>query len=226
MESNQTRVVLLIDASYKGVENSGELNSLCLACTRVLLCLAEFPNKKNEVTWNYTFLNCIEPIKKAGRFFELRSEFLENLIKDIKYTKLRTQSAARGGQYKPANVVYRALAAVVQDFVWDAPELFSPARYPGALGPRNMIFIFSACPHNPDDLHQFCYGTPRSNHQQSSYKEVLQNELIPNDLLMHLRAKSISVFWIDTMHLSNSRQHPKVLFVLAVLVCCIMYWLY
>eukprot|EP00731_Ephydatia_muelleri_P016179 Em0009g603a len=40
-----------------------------------------------------------------------------------------------------------------------------------------------------------------------SYKEILQNELIPSDLLLHLQAKAISVFWIDTTCLHNSTQH-------------------
>ena len=209
MESSQSRVVFLLDASYKTVENCGVLNSLSLACVRVLLSLAEFPNKKNEVTWNYTFFNCIESIKKARHFFELRSELLENLIKDIQYTKLRTQSAPLGGKYKPANFLYRALASVVQDFVWDAPELFSPGKHSTAHGPRNLIFIISACPHSPNDLHQFCCGASCDIHLLS-YKEVLQNELIPSDLLLHLQAKAISVFWIDTTSLKNTTQHLEV----------------
>ena len=213
MASARTRVVFLLDASCKIVENSWELNSLSLACVRVLLCLAEFPIQKNEVTWNYTFFNCTAPIKKVRHFFELRSELLENLIKDIKCTSLG--SAALGGKHKPTNVLYRALASAVQDFVWDAPELNSPRKHPTAQESRNFIFILSGCPHSLSNLHQFC-GITHNMHLQS-YKEVLQNELIPSDLLLHLQAKAISVFWIDTTCLHNSTQH------LEVSICYCMY---
>lgn len=215
MASIRTRVVFLLDASYK---TSWELNSLSLACVRVLLCLAEFPNQKNEVTWNYTFFNCTEPVKKARHFYELRSELLENLIKDIKCTKLGI--AALGGKHRPAHVLYRALASVVQDFVWDAPELNSPGKHPTTQGPRNMIFILSGCPHNLNNLHQFCGKT--HNMQIQYFKEILQNELIPSDLLLHLQAKTISVFWIDTTCLHNSAQHLEV----SIIAVVYALWLY
>ena len=162
--------------------------ALCLACIRILLFLAQFPNKEHlgRVRWNYNFFNSHRPERsvrsKTAQFYENRSELIEKFFNKLQSnleiaSKDPVNIPVPSSKHKPVKLVYSALASAAQDFVWDAPEILSPVRRlsahgkskktargrksdTGAIVPsgRNIIFVCSPCPRSETDLLHFCYG--------------------------------------------------------------------
>ena len=222
MERQKTQAVFLVDTCSPPAENlSRYCRSLCLVCTRILLFLSQFPNKEHQgrVQWNYKFFNSQKPETsvrtQTAQFYENRSELLQKffgqLQSSLEHTHNQLASLNLTWLHPPVKLVYSALAAAVQDFTWDAPEITSPIRRPPAQSKRakrgrmsnvkdnrttkNVIFICSMCPRSKDELCHFLYGS----HKQSDDSMVmLRSELLPPALLLQLEERGITVHWVDT----------------------------
>ena len=200
--------------------------ALCLLCTRLLLFLSRFPDEEHaaRVGWNYTLFNSGRPEgsvrAKTSQFHECRSELLEKLFGDTK--KSLAASAQAGPAHAarlpcpPVKQVYKALAAAVQDFIWDAPDISSPVRpirgrtmrsrrmmrSTAKLEPscRNVIFICSCSPQSGEELGGFC---GESGGSTVDTFERLCSELLPSALLSQLKERRIAVHWVDLASLRD-----------------------
>ena len=226
MVGQKTQAVFLVDTNPSLSANvHWSFRSLCLVCTRILLFLSQFPNKEHlgRVQWNYKFFNSQRHEKsvrtKTAQFYENRSEllqkFFEELQSSLEVAQNGTSSSSSWPQAQPpVKLVYSALAASVQDFTWDAPEIMSPIRHfspqsrkkvnkrrkGGVIGhtTQNVIFICSTCPQSEEEVSQFLYGS----HKGSGVSmEILRSELLPPAVLLQLEGKGIAVHWVD-MHRS------------------------
>ena len=222
MERQKTQAVFLVDTCSPPAENlSRYCRSLCLVCTRILLFLSQFPNKEHQgrVQWNYKFFNSRKPEisvrTQTAQFYENRSELLQKffgqLQSSLEHTHNQSSSLSLSWPQPPVKLVYSALAAAVQDFTWDAPEITSPIRRPSALSKRakrgrksdvkdnrttkNVIFICSMCPQSKDELCHFLYGSQK---QSDDSMVMLRSELLPPALLLQLEERGITVHWVDT----------------------------
>lgn len=222
MERQKTQAVFLVDTCSPPAENlSRYCRSLCLVCTRILLFLSQFPNKEHQgrVQWNYKFFNSRKPETsvrtQTAQFYENRSELLQKffgqLQSGLEHTQNQSSSLNLSWPQPPVKLVYSALAAAVQDFTWDAPEITSPIRRPSALSKRakrgrksgvndnhttkNVIFICSMCPRSKDELCNFLCGSRK---QSDDSMGMLRSELLPPALLLQLEERGITVHWVDT----------------------------
>ena len=203
--------------------------SLCLVCARILLFLSRFPNKEHLgwLKWNFKIFNSQQPERsiraRSAQFNECRSELIQKFFHELQESLEVAQDneqvvPSASTSPKPVRLVYSALASTVQDFVWDAPEIVSPARPilksnkrkgVGQRGQRqssnenrstrNIIFVCSPCPKSEQEVTEFCLGPslgqPIGDHISP---EMLQNELLPPALLSQLGSKAIAVHWLDT----------------------------
>ena len=221
MAGQKTQAVFLVDTNLSPSANfHWSFRSLCLVCTRILLFLSQFPNKEHlgRVQWNYKFFNSQRHEKsvrtKTAQFYENRSEllqkFFEELQSSLELARNGTSSSSNLPQ-PPVKLVYSALAAAVQDFTWDAPEIMSPIR---RLSPQskkrvkkgrksdvkdahitqNIIFICSTSPQSEEKVHQFLYGSDK---ESDVSMKMLHSELLPPALLLQLEGKGIAVHWVD-----------------------------
>jgi len=187
--------------------------------------LSQFPNKEHlgRVQWNYKFFNSQRHEKsvrtKTAQFYENRSELLQKFFEELQSSFKVAQNGPSSSSgwpqaQPPVKLVYSALAASVQDFTWDAPEIMSPIRHfspqsrkkvnkrrkGGVIGhaTQNVIFVCSTCPQSEEEVGQFLYGS----HKGSGVSmEILRSELLPPAVLLQLEGKGIAVHWVD-MHQS------------------------
>lgn len=237
MATEKVQVVFMTDTSMPhDLANSLKLyhRSVCLAAVRILLYLSRFPIREHltRVLWNFKLFNSerIEKTTKTWQFNENRSELIENFFQKLHESlEAPIESMKRGsfGSQKPVKLVYNALAAVIQDFVWDAPEIMSPIRprkrsriirtNTAALNPpmskensyeKNIVFIFSSCPASEGELRQFCYGSEVNSDPISV--ATVREQLLPAALLTQLSTKHISVHWVHTGAVSDQEGCNKV----------------
>ena len=185
---------------HRGRTVENHHRSQCLACTQVLL--SWFPNKEhpNQIQWNCKFFSSATPTSSlrvnTSQFQEPRSELIEKFFDEL-WTHLKACPSEEEENVDWARCVYGALAATVQDFIWDAPEIKSPVRpskrrkskdpsCDSSLS-RNVIFLFSEGPRNESG-----YSSP-----QDTYT-ALVNQVLPKPLLTHLQSKNIQVCWVYT----------------------------
>ena len=268
MSSEKIQTVFLLDT--RPIPSSTlqrYCRALSLACIRILLFLAQFPNKEHlhRVRWNYNFFNSHRPERsvrsKTAQFYENRSELIEKFFNELHNSLEAAQEAYEDPvipkpstkQYKPAKLVYSALASAAQDFAWDAPEILSPVRQLSARGKskknargrksdnatdvpsgRNVIFICGPCPQSETDLLHFCHGGSSSTSAPAATGkekktdvslEVLQSELLPSALVSQLAAKGIAVHWLDTSSCLMQEECPdgKTEVCVCVCVCVCVY---
>ena len=233
MATDKVQVVFMADTALPYSEPDSvrqHYRSICLAAVRILLYLSQFPIKEhlNRVLWNFKLFSSekAECSTKTWQFHENRSELIEKFFQKLqesfesldKTTNLRNRNT---GIQRPVKLVYNALAAIIQDFVWDAPEIMSPvrpkrrgrvagrkmasdlsSRRPEDQGrERNIIVILSNCPVNDSDLRKFCYGSKVN--QDPVTMATIREQLFPPALLTQLTMKGIAVHWVHTGALSE-----------------------
>ena len=240
MASDKAQVVFMVDTSRPRSDSRSleqYYRSLCLATVRILLYLSQFPIREhvNRVIWNFKLFNSerAEKSAKTWQFHENRSEHIERFFQQLHESLEQSESttAARSihvrhknttAAQKPVRLVYNALAAVVQDFIWDAPEIMSPIRpmkrgrvvgtkaaahAPSSLNDKNMVIILSSCPASEQEMRKFCYGPSIIEDQASEIPVAMVTmveQLLPPALMTQLSSKGISVHWVDTGSLSQA----------------------
>ena len=235
MATDKAQVVFMVDTSLTGSAKGSleqHYRSLCLATVRILLYLSQFPIREhlNRVLWNFKLFNSerAEKSAKTWQFHENRSEHIERFFQQLHESLEQSESATAQPSHarlknlsqKPVRLVYNALAAVVQDFIWDAPEIMSPIR-PRKRGrvvrtkaaaasssleakesdcDKNMVIILSSCPASEQEMRKFCYGP--SIIEEASEVPVavatIADQLLPPALLTQLSSKGIAVHWVHT----------------------------
>lgn len=237
MATEKVQVVFMADTAIPhNLADSLKLHhrSVCLAAVRILLYLSRFPIREhlNKVLWNFKLFNSerLEKTTKTWQFHENRSELIEKFFQKLHDSLAAPIESTKGGSIgspKPVKLVYNALAAVIQDFVWDAPEIMSPIR-PRKRGrvigtnttalnlpsskedscDKNIVFIFSRCPASDGELRRFCYGSEVN--QDPVSMATIREQLLPVALLNQLSTKRITVHWIHTGAVSDQGGWDKV----------------
>ena len=240
MASDKAQVVFMVDTSVpKNADGFLEhyYRSLCLATLRILLYLSQFPIREhlNRVLWNFKLFNSerAEKSAKTWQFHENRSEHIERFFQQLHESLEQSEKSIAEAQLshsrhkntsqKPIRFIYNALAAVVQDFIWDAPEIMSPIR-PMKRGrvvrskaaaatassslkakeisnyDKNMVIILSSCPASDREMRKFCYGPSiiEKGGQVPVAVATIAEQLLPPALLTQLSSKGIAVHWVHT----------------------------
>ena len=237
MASDKAQVVFMVDTSLPknlGASLEHYYRSLCLATLRILLYLSQFPIREhlNRVLWNFKLFNSerVEKSTKTWQFHENRSEHVERFFQQLHDSLEQSEKSIAEAQLsrhkntsqKPIRFVYNALAAVVQDFIWDAPEIMSPIR-PMKRGrvvrnkaaaasssslkakeisdcDKNIIIILSSCPATDREMRKFCYGSSiiEEGSQIPVAMATIAEQLLPPALLTQLSSKGIAVHWVHT----------------------------
>lgn len=196
--NKKIKVVFLVELP-KGT--SRQCRAICLACTRILMCLSKFPKKEhqNQLQWGYKLFSPEAPMAPSlittAQFYELHSENLMKLYEDLSKSREEGPSSMKKGWER---CVYNALAATVQEFIWDAPEIRTPIRSKSRQRriklsgknsqlddslSKNLIFLFSGL----------------SDEVSKSASLVL-----PRPLMIQLCQKGISLNWVYTTNLGNT----------------------
>ena len=186
------QVAFMLDTRSSKSNVVSRHRSLCLACTRVLLCLCGFPNRAHLkcLKWKYLFFNECGPGKvKIPHFLELKLSCIENMFNEL-CSELQANSVESHLEQMTVSVLCSTLIDVVQGSVWDSPDVFSPQKTVGKIGrreggkwqsraletePLNVIFV---CSHWPGQTDQ------------------LTGSLFPPDLSTCLLKQKIRVFWL------------------------------
>ena len=207
--------------------------SLCLACTRILLFLSQFPNKEHlsRLKWNYKLFssgNSINSIQmKTSQFYETRSEVLEKFFNDLSVSmkgECNTNvNLPEQEKQDWARSLYNALALTVQDFTWDAPEIATPVRHRtqrrktmsrkksyknytlnGTIPAPYKNMIFLFTGHSGYESDlRVSAERKRSTEGTSSNISLLIGRILPRALLTHLHDKHVSVNWVYTGFMKN-----------------------
>ena len=130
------QVLFLIDSACENVKKESlHVNSLYLACCRILYHCAGFIRAKNgvdKVRWNYELFNSriggVVLKKKASSFKEFRTETLERFHTDLEshFSDSTPPPLSSDNEMTSLKIIYNKLASVVQDYQWDMPLLMSP----------------------------------------------------------------------------------------------------
>ena len=250
MASDKVQVVFMVDTSLPRSASSLEQHyrSLCLATVRMLLYLSQFPSREhlNRVIWNYKLFNSerAEKSTKTCQFHENRSEHIERFFQQLHESFEKSESATAQSNHtlgtlsqkpqKPVRLIYSVLADVVQDFIWDAPEIRSPIRprkrrkivrtkaaaASSSLNAnesgcdKNMVIILSSCPESAQEIRKFCYGPliiEEAGEVPVTVATVVE-QLLPPALLTQLSSKNIAVHWVHTGTRTEARDCTKVSF--------------
>ena len=221
------QVLFLIDVARMGHLPSKAAKertlSVCLACCRILLHLCPRPLERSQVKWAYQLFHSERQVstrqRKGSQFVDLCSESLEGFCSAI---LLALDEEAYSDRYQrcdktpPIRVIYSLLAAIVQDYPWDTPQIVSPVTYkvtkkPGSLSvgesfhPRNLIFIVSELPSNQLELVQFVGGEAEND---SALHHL--GKLMPQPLVLQLQERGVAVHWLlttPTWELSATSSH-------------------
>ena len=219
MDSSKIQALFLVDCASSRQDTASRdvhWRNACLPCVRTLLYLTKFPNREHikTVQWNCKLYSSqtqvLSQLRASSTYFQnVTSDNLETFFTDLR--KCINQFTAQPlTSIPPAQLLYNALAASVQDYPWDAPEIVSPVRPVSSrsrphrrtqsanlpLQRNNFIFICATCPESERELGDFCGVS-----EISPLKETVRNRLFPAPLLAKLEEKGISVHWI---HLTSS----------------------
>lgn len=180
MGEHPVQVTFMLDTRCTKSSPLSRHRYLCLACTRILLYLACFPNKAQLkcIKWKYVFFNGRGPAKiQVPHFLELNLSCIENMFKEL-LSELVGNVTETKSEEMSVSVLYSALIDVVQGSTWDTPDIFSPPkeRCGGAMETEllNVIFV---CSHWPEEI------------------DHLAESLFPQDLSACLSERKINVFW-------------------------------
>ena len=236
MNTGKKQALFLVDCGYSksdAVYSDQRYRTICRACTKILFFLSKFPDKEHlrNVQWNYKLFSTqtltTTPLRhESTHFQDIRSDNLESFFKELKNSQIQSGTRTRQvlGVAQPVQLLYNALAAAVQDFAWDAPEIISPIRRltsqkhsdigrtrrrtQSAKQPTlrmNYIFICGTSPENELELREFCRvpGGERLTSEDGvpcPLKDYVQKKLLPSPLLAQLESRGIAVHWV---HFSN-----------------------
>ena len=238
MENSRKQVLFLVDVGFLGQIEQQQLRkqhtrAVCLACCRILLHLSRFPAKDalGKVKWSYYLHSNVRGIalqSKVHPFQDVRSELLENFYKDLE-ERVGEEARPEAGSFPtPANraataasLIYTSLASVVQDCLWEAPELSSPVRPRASSKPRggrqrgrnkreevfdkektvssshsNLIFLFSWLPRSQAEVEVFCHQDEMKQHKAVEVR--LREQLLPTPLITQLINKDIALHWVES----------------------------
>ena len=204
--SKKVQVVFLVETPPKDCLK--QRRALYLACCRILLQLAQFPNREHpaHLQWSYKLLSPRAPLKSSllstAQFHELHSDLLTKFFEELCESSELETPVQSGSLNTWARQLYNALAATVQDFIWDAPEIRTPVRRrsrqkrarPGGKrhkppstdegSPcRNLIFLMSKTLDGGGD-------------ETGVKSATIVNQVLPKPLLSQLLQKSISLNWV------------------------------
>ena len=249
MANEKVQVVFMVDTSLPRSSSSSleqHYRSLCLATVRILLYLSQFPIREhlNRVLWNFKLFNSnrVEKSAKTWQFHENRSEHIEVFFRQLREGLEPSETTSAQSRHawlknvlqKPVKLVYSTLAAVVQDFIWDAPEIMSPIK-PRKRGKiawskraattsslkadeksdsaKNLIIILSSCPTSEEDVRTFCYGSSINvgAGEVPVTTATVVEQLLPPALLTQLSSKGIAVHWVHTGALTETGGCTKVI---------------
>ncbi len=199
--SGKIQVVFLVEIPPNNCLR--QQRALCLACTRILLLLAKFPNREHpsQLQWSYRLFSPKAPLKSSlvstAQFYELHSDLLMKFFEDLTESSKEDSDKTRTLSHSWERCVYNALAATVQDFNWDAPEIRTPVRrtsqqktmklrernskQPSTNNDRNLIYIFTK-------------GLGSISENDAS----LVKKVLPKPLLSQLHQKRIGVNWVHS----------------------------
>lgn len=237
MDSGKKQALFLVDCGYSkssAVNSEQRYRAICLACTKILFLLSKFPDKEHfrNVHWSYKLFSTQSSTTTTHRpesthFQDIRLDNLESFFKELKNSPSASGTQKQVvGVVQPVQLLYNALAAAVQDFAWDAPEIISPVRHlssqkHSSMAKRsrhrtqsskqpaqrmNFVFICGTSPENELEMREFCgmSGGERSTSEgraSNALKDCVQKKLLPSPLLAQLEGRGIAVHWV---HFSNS----------------------
>lgn len=226
----KVQVVFLVNTEApNGSSADQHCKTLCLACTRILM--TRFPIKEHSqgLQWNYKFFSTETPLRgvvSTAEFFDVRSELLTHFFDELQLhlgddnSDGPSRSVVLRRQSSWAQSVYSALAASVQDFIWDAPEIKSPIRprqqqqqqqqergrrgktksrlsaNPPPSPPRNIIFLFIDGPDSSSNTTSGSSGSSGTGDVGGDAPTAVVNQMLPKPLLSQLFLKGISVCWV------------------------------
>ena len=165
--------------------------------------------------WGYKFYNSLSQQIDRSSFKECSlknfESFHEEVEQRLEYEKLRLDvSHLKTNSLSGAQSLARGLTELVHDFQWDRPDISSPVRPRSRDGRRstgkdpngphhkNIVFIFSACPHSLEDMKLFIHGHDSSKRTPRKGKDIIKSLLSPSLQQQLCETAKISVHWIDT----------------------------
>ena len=232
MAAAKTQVLLLVNTKppANGSDVEQRQRAVCLACTRLLLTKFPAPTSSSSspserLQWSYKFFSTEAPAGGAfhagisrAEFQEVRSELLEKFYGEMlaHMTTAEEFAAAAAGpatamgrvlRHSWGRHVYSALAASVQDFLWDVPEIKSPVRpqrrnkklttvtrstasLTTTTSSSNFIFLFSEGPTSSS------VATGMEGSSLATAATTLAGQILPKPLLSQLQHKGIHVHWV------------------------------
>ena len=213
--SRKIQVVFLVETPSK--KFLMQQRAICLACSRILLLLGKFPNREHphHLQWSYRLFSPAAPIKssllRTAQFYELHSDPLMKFFEDLsESSKEEVSGGSRPTSWRQC--VYNALAATVQDFIWDAPDIRTPVRRQkrrrlqqrgktprepsDESSCRNFIFLFSK---------DFSGGGGEEAEPRTGKSSPVgfAKRVLPKPLLSQLNQKSITVNWVYSVDLET-----------------------
>ena len=244
MDTGKKQALFLVDCGYSkadAVYSDQRHRAICRACTKILFFLSKFPDKEHlrNVQWNYKLFSSqtstTTPLRhESTHFQDIRSDNLESFFKELKNSQIQSGTRQVLGVAQPVQLLYNALAAAVQDFAWDAPEIISPIRRLTSQKHSNMgrnrrrtqsakqptlrmnyIFICGTSPENELELLEFCRvpGGERLTSEDGvpcPQKDYVQKKLLPSPLLAQLESRGIAVHWVHFSNCGSFNRHVSV----------------
>ncbi len=214
MEEDKTQALFLVDCA-----SQDHTKAICLSCTRALLYLTKFPHQQTankRLQWNFKLFSSrwqlpLRLHSKTTHFQDLSSDNLDVFFNELDKCIDSTKHAQPSCSTPPVQLLYNALAASVQDFPWDAPDIASPVLSHRHIGKgrrrkplpkqspqkKNFIFIVSACPLSVEELSVFSGGVTEG------LGGCVRGRLLPTPLLSQLEGRGITLHWIH----HNTHQH-------------------
>lgn len=181
MGEHPVQVTFMLDTRCSKSSLLSRHRYLCLACTRILLYLACFPNKAHLkcVKWKYVFFNERGLAKiQVPHFLELKLSHIENMFKEL-LSQLVCNITEAKSEEMSVSVLYSALIDVVQGSTWDTPDIFSPPKERcSAAMDTDLLNVICVCSHWPENV------------------DHLAGSLFPQDLSACLSERKINVFWL------------------------------
>lgn len=192
-------VMLLLDAAG-GAEGSSRLRRTALRLLGYLSCRFGLA----RLRWAF---KCFDSMGARGReargsdFRELRAGAWQDLEAELEARAgIGVSPAADPRPEARAAPTQRALLEALLDYHWDQPEIASPAKTPlldddtaAQRGPRHAVFLLAPCPRSSRDLLQFA-GVPDAPASRHAWHQLL----LPKRLQDGLRARGITLCWVDT----------------------------
>ena len=182
------RIAFLFDTTSAASDVELRLQSLCLACTRVLLSFSVFPNttRMKYCKWNYFFFNDHQlTVAKIPRFLEVNATLIDSMFRELRWA---LQSNAKVKQMS-LSVLSSTLSDVLQGSTWDSPDILSPPKVAKKVGMEGWKWGKSVHENELLNLIFVCSPWPGP-------AAELPGNLFSSDVFTRLSKLSIKVFWL------------------------------